>query len=145
MFYSNERYHLRQQFYAAHQKSLQSETLTSVEYLIVETINQHPEYGYLFNDKEQYIDKDFLIEANETNPFLHMSAHLGLQEQISTNRPKGIAKIYSQLQKKNGLNNHQSEHLMMDCMMEAMWKAQREERAPDDNQYLKQLRRLIKR
>lgn len=142
MFYSNERHALRQQFYTVYNKQLAKKALDPMELTIWQAIQDHPEYHYLFENQSKYLDKDFLVEAGEVNPFLHMSGHIGLQEQIVTNRPKGIQKIYQQLQQ--AVSAHDAEHLMMECMMETLWQAQRSGAAPDEQYYLKQLRKLLK-
>lgn len=66
--------------------------------------------------------------------------HLGIREQVATNRPKGIRQIHQSLRTK--LNSElEAEHLMMDALAETLWQAQRDNKAPDENLYLKRLKR----
>lgn len=51
-------------------------------------IEAHPEYGHYLEDIEQYLDKEWLPEDGESNPFLHMSLHLSLQEQSAIDQPR---------------------------------------------------------
>ena len=88
------------------------------------------------------LDKDFTVEQGETNPFLHMGLHLGIREQVATDRPAGIRAVFEQLAAKTG-DGHSAEHRMIDCLAEALWTAQRENRPPDEQEYLRQLRRLL--
>lgn len=44
-------------------------------------IEAHPEYSRYLENIEDYLDKTWTPEEGETNPFLHMSLHLSLQEQ----------------------------------------------------------------
>ena len=60
-------------------------------------IEAHPEYGHYLEDIEQYLDKEWLPEDGESNPFLHMSLHLSLQEQSAIDQPPGIRAIHQQL------------------------------------------------
>lgn len=144
MFYSNNRQALRQQFFDAYNKAQSGQPLQPVEQIIVNVIAQHPEYHDLFDKQDLYLDKDYLVEMGETNPFLHMSGHIGLHEQLSTNRPKGIQKIYQDLLKKAKLTAHEVEHQMIELMMETLWQAQRDNSLPDEKAYLKKLKKLIK-
>jgi hypothetical protein len=66
---------------------------------------------------------------------------LGIQEQLSTQRPAGIIGIYQDLMKKHG-DAHKVEHLMMDCLGQMIWTAQQNQAMPDEAQYLECLRRL---
>jgi hypothetical protein len=45
-------------------------------------------------------------EMGDTNPFLHMSMHVAIKEQLSINQPIGICERFARLQKKYG-----SEHV----------------------------------
>lgn len=138
--FGTDRTQLRLMYKNAWDKHLQKQILTSLEVQIVDVISEHPEY----HDFVTQMDKDFLPEMGETNPFLHMGLHLGLREQISTNRPKGITKICQQLLtlKKD---SHATEHAMIDCLAEAMWSSQSNNTVPDEARYIKCLRKLLKR
>jgi hypothetical protein len=47
-----------------------------------------------------------------------MSLHISLREQISTNQPKGIAKIYKTILQKNDI--HKTERIMMNILAETL-------------------------
>ena len=109
--------------------------------MIVGVIEQHPEYHRLLESAEN-LDKDYDPAQGETNPFLHMSMHIALIEQISTNRPDGIRSYHQQLTRSLG-SAHDAEHQMMSCLSEAIWHAQRNNTAPDEAAYLACLRNLV--
>jgi hypothetical protein len=90
---------------------------------------------------EARLARDYTPEEGETNPFLHMGLHLGIREQIATNRPQGIAQIFNNLARQLG-DPHAAEHQMIDCLAETLWEAQSRTTAPDEQQYLERLRRL---
>ena len=75
----------------------QKETLTPLEQQVVALIKEHPEYHALLENKDASVSADYLPELGDTNPFLHLSMHLGLREQIITNRTPGISELYEQL------------------------------------------------
>ncbi|WP_434778467.1 DUF1841 family protein [Neisseria sp. Ec49-e6-T10] len=105
-------------------------------------ILEHPEYQHFLDNIDAYLDTQWLPENGETNPFLHMSLHLSLQEQCVINQPPGIADIAQQLaQKHDGI--HEAEHVMMDALVEMIWQAQRHKTGFDVNLYVTQLRQTL--
>ena len=87
-----------------------------LEQMIAAVVEQHPEYHSMLEDPNQALERDFTPEGGESNPFLHLSMHLGIQEQVGTNRPAGIAGVYRQLTLKCG-DVHTAEHKMMECLV----------------------------
>ena len=74
---------------------------------------------------DAYTQQEFALEEN---PFFHMSLHLGLREQIETNRPAGIRMIHQQLSAQHP-DPHQLEHLMMECLCSMMSRAEQNDEA----------------
>ncbi len=114
------------------------ESLSPLEQQVAQVIGEHPEYHHWL--RETALEREFPPEQGESNPFLHMGLHLGLREQVATDRPPGIRAIYLQLQQQSG--SHDAEHRMMECLAEMLWQAQRDQRTPDEQAYLEQLQRL---
>lgn len=137
--FGTDRNQLRQMYKTAWEKFSQQQPMTPLETQIAEVIKEHPEYHNFVNQLEQ----DFNPELGQTNPFLHMGMHLGLREQLSTNRPDGILSIYQQLCIRTG-TAHDAEHKMIDCLAQAMWLAQQNNSAPDETAYINCLKSLIK-
>jgi len=77
-----------------------------------------------------------------TNPFLHLSLHLSVIEQISINQPIGITKIYAQLQQKYG-DSHLAQHEILDCLAETIWQAQRNNSGLDSEHYITLLEKKL--
>jgi len=116
--------------------------LESLEKMVLDVILQHPEYHEILSmDEEELAAMEFLPESGMTNPFLHMAMHITILEQISTDRPAGIAALYQQLLLKYP-SAQELEHSMMECLGETLWLAQRNKTLPDELQYLEQVRRL---
>jgi len=138
--FGTDRNQLRQMYKSAWEKFQQQQSLTPLETQITEVIKEHPEY----HDFVLQMDKDFLPELGQTNPFLHMGLHLGLREQLSTNRPPGISQLYQQLIAANG-NPHDVEHSMIECLAQAMWSAQTNNQPPDEKAYFESLQKLLQK
>ena len=129
--FGNDRQQLRKAYADAWQKFQLQQTLSPLEQQIAEVIKEHPEY----HDSLQQLQTDFLPENGQTNPFLHMGMHLGLREQLNTNRPTGILDCYQALCHKHP-SSHEAEHEMMDCLADAILQAQRNGTTPDEGLYL---------
>lgn len=99
----------------------------------------HPEYHAIVDDPEQYMDREWPPELGQSNPFLHMSLHMAIEEQRSIDQPFGIRSLYAQLALKRG-DEHAAQHEMMECLAEMIWQSQRDRTAPDVNVYLSAVR-----
>ena len=141
MIFGNDRHELRKMYADAWRKRCNEQPLSPLEAQIVDVVESHPEYHDAVSNDE--LDKDYTPDGGQTNPFLHMGLHLGIREQISTNRPAGIAKVYKLLATKFG-DIHTAEHQMIDCLAETLWEAQSQNRAPNEEQYLRSLQRLTR-
>ena len=115
--------------------------MDALQQTIANIVGLHPEYHELLNKPDE-IERDYTPEMGQTNPFLHMSMHMALHEQISTDRPAGITDAYQQLCEKCG-SAHDAEHAMMECLGEALWTAQRNNQMPDETAYLNCVIKLL--
>ena len=141
--FGNDRVQLRRFFTDTWHKARNDQQLDPLEEVISEIILQHPEYHKMLEAGEDVLDRDFQPEGGESNPFLHLGMHIGLQEQISTNRPSDITALYQQLVIKTG-DAHEAEHQMMECLGRMLWDAQRAGRMPDEKAYLECIKSLIR-
>ena len=138
MIFGQDRNELRRTYAAAWQKRCAGSVLSPLETQIAQVVEEHPEYHDAVNGN---LDQDFTVDGGQTNPFLHMGLHLGIREQVATDRPAGIAAIFQSLTRKFG-NPHAAEHRMIDCLAEALWEAQRNNAPPDEAAYLEKLNAL---
>ena len=139
---SNDRNQLRKTFFDCWQSHQQGTPLDAMQQIIASIIELHPEYHHILENLDA-LDRDYTPEQGETNPFLHMSMHIALHEQISTNRPSGISTLYQTLCTQQG-SAHEAEHAMMECLGEALWQAQRNNTMPDEQAYLDCLQKLTR-
>lgn len=137
--WSQNRHSYREYFYATWNKHLAAQVLTPLESELVQVILKHPEYHFIFTE-DNYKEKDYFPDLGEANPFLHLSLHLGLREQLKTDRPAGIRQIFENLLAKYK-DPHQVEHLMMDQIGEMMHRASRGTPL-DDQAYLAGLKAI---
>jgi hypothetical protein len=140
--FSDNRDEIRQMYFSIWEKYQQKQPLEPLEQQVLAVILEHPEYHDLLNNREKYIDKDYLPEFGETNPFLHMGLHLGIREQVQTNRPAGISEIYQTLLQDFGGDHMALEHEMMECLVEQIWQQQKNNQPPNEADYLRQLRAI---
>ncbi len=141
MLFGQNRDQLRRFYFETWNKYQKKEPLQPLEAMIAEVVALHPEYHDLLADEEKALNQEFNAESGQSNPFMHMGMHLGLREQISTDRPQGIKAIHEALSKKNG-NAHEAEHRMMECLGQAMWEVQQNGMPPDEQNYLECLKKL---
>lgn len=139
MIFGNDRANLRRMWFEVFRKAQSGEPLTALEEQVKAVIALHPEYHRLLASPQQYAERDYLPEFGQTNPFLHMGLHMGLREQVSTNRPAGLQSLYQQFLLRFA-DQHEAEHQMMEALAHSMWLAQRDNRAPDEAHYLELLR-----
>ena len=129
----------RQTFFDVWKKMEDGLPMTALETIIADVIRMHPEYHGLLEQGIDALDKDWLPEGGETNPFLHMGMHIAIHEQLSIDRPPGIKAAYEALLRKTK-DQMKTEHLMLECLGETLWRAQRENRIPDEQFYLRLLK-----
>ena len=139
MIFGQDRHELRKMYADAWAKHVAGQPLSPLEAQIAAVVAEHPEYQHAVGGAE--LDRDYTPDGGRTNPFLHMGLHLGIREQVATDRPPGIAKIHARLAAQHG-DPHAAEHRMIECLAETLWEAQNANRAPDEVLYLERLRRL---
>ncbi|VAW91438.1 hypothetical protein MNBD_GAMMA22-2718 [hydrothermal vent metagenome] len=140
--FTQDRSQLRKIFFDAWNKHQKNTTLSAMEQIIVNIINLHSEYQQMLSNENDFLDKDYLSENGETNPFLHMAMHISIHEQLANKRPPQITNIYSQLLSKFK-DAHEVEHHMMECLGQMIWQAQRDNVMPDESLYLNCLTKLL--
>ncbi|CAM4384581.1 MAG: hypothetical protein LEGION0403_FIIPPAGN_00739 [Legionella sp.] len=141
MFYGDTIQETRQMFFNSWEKYQQKKPLTPLENEIVQVILAHPEYHKTIENQNKFQQQSYYPELGETNPFLHMGLHLGIREQITTDRPTGINAIYQLLLKKY-TDPLAVEHLMMEQLAECLWRSQKNNLPPDELGYLATLSAL---
>jgi Domain of unknown function (DUF1841) len=133
---------VREFFFDTWAKFKRAEMLTDLEKIALGVIHLHPEYHAILGAPDQFKSQEYFPEFGETNPFLHMSLHVSILEQISINQPIGIAEIYQKLKLKHQKEHdfeHHAQHDILECLAETIWQAQRNNTGMDGVQYLQLL------
>lgn len=131
---------VRRFFCEAFRKQREGVLLTPLEALAADWIGEHPEYHGDLQDVDAALAAVFDVEAGRTNPFLHLSMHLSLTEQVSIDQPSGIRQAFELLAARRG-SAHEAHHEMMECLGEMLWASQRSGLPPDGLKYLDCVRR----
>jgi hypothetical protein len=103
-------------------------------------IEQHPEYHAELADEAAALEAVYTVEEGRTNPFLHLSMHLSIDEQLAIDQPTGIRQAVELLAARRG-SLHAAQHEVMDCLGEMVWASQRSGLPPDGHAYLDAVRR----
>ena len=135
---------VREFFCTAQRKLRDKEPLTPLEALAADWIAEHPEYAAELADVEAARAAVYPIEGGRTNPFLHLSMHLSISEQVSIDQPHGIRQAFELLSSRLG-SPHAAQHEVMECLGEMVWESQRSGRPPDGERYIACVRRRATR
>jgi len=133
----------RQIFWDAWQKAQADLPLDALQVRIARVIALHPEYHHYFNDLEDFLERDFEVD-NGMNPYLHMSLHLALEEQVAIHQPPEVASSLEFLMQRKGMNRHDALHTILEILAETVYFAQRAGNEPDVLAYANGLRELMR-
>jgi hypothetical protein len=137
--FNPSREEVRQFFVGAWSKRRLQQPVEPLEQVAIEWIQEHPEYHPVLEHPDA-IHLDFPVEQGQSNPFLHLSMHLSLSEQMSIDQPPGIRSALTALAARKG-SLHEAMHLAMEALGEMLWESQRSGLAPDPQRYIDQLLR----
>ncbi|MCE3269521.1 MAG: hypothetical protein K0R49_1775 [Burkholderiales bacterium] len=133
---------VRNFFFDVFSKAEQNLPLSDLEKIAYSVIIQHPEYHEVLKNRDKYLNFQYTPEMGQTNPFLHLSLHLTIIEQLSINQPPGICDLYKQMCIKFG-DEHKASHEIIDCLGEMIHQAQRNNASPDVNIYFTCIRNKL--
>jgi len=133
---------VRQFFVDAWRKHKKGGILTALETLALEWMLQHPEYHKDLDSPDALL-RDYPIEGGRTNPFLHLSMHLAIAEQLSIDHPHGIRDAYQKLAARS--DEHQAVHEIMECLGHVVWESQRLGTSLDSDAYIALIRQRASR
>ncbi|MDP1525224.1 MAG: DUF1841 family protein [Rhodocyclaceae bacterium] len=112
---------------------------TPLETIAADIVALHPEYHEILAHPEA-LQRDWTPEDGAMNPFLHLSLHLAIEEQLSIDQPPGIRAAFESRRSQDG-DHHAALHDLLECLGEMLWEAQRNRRPPDGAAYLDCVRR----
>jgi hypothetical protein len=130
---------VRRFFCEAFRKQRAGEILSPMDAIAADWIAQHPEYEAVLSDADAAVARDYSVDGGQANPFLHLSMHLSIAEQVSIDQPPGIRAACTALTARLGA--HDAHHQIMECLGEMIWKSQRDGAQPDTGAYVDCVRR----
>ncbi len=140
--FNPSRNQIRLFFIEAWKKYTSKQMLSDLENIALTWMLEHPEFLKYYD--EQFIDKDFAVESGQTNPFLHLSMHLAIEEQIRSNQPPGIQQAFETLSSKFN-SNHEAAHALFDCLAEQIYQNQTYQTEFSSTAYLLCIQEKIKK
>jgi hypothetical protein len=133
---------VRQFFIETWRKHRALEVLTPLEAMALGWIEQHPEY-HADIESSDAMTREFNVEEGRTNPFLHLSMHLAIAEQLSIDHPRGIRTAYESIASRT--DTHHAAHEIMECLGTVVWESQRLGTSLDSDAYIDLIRQRVSR
>ena len=135
---------VRRFFCAAHAKQRDGVPMDAMENIAARWTAEHPEYHAELADEAAALQAVYTVEEGRTNPFLHLSMHLSIDEQTTIDQPTGIRQAVQLLAaRRSGL--HSAHHEVMECLGEMVWASQRSGLPPDGQAYIEAVRQRATR
>ncbi len=135
---------VRRFFCTTHAKQRGGMPLDAMELVAAPWIAEHPEYHAELADADAAVAAMYSVEEGRSNPFLHLSMHLSIQEQVAIDQPSGIRQAVELLAaRRNSL--HDAHHEVMECLGQMVWASQRSGLPPDGQAYIDCVRRRATR
>lgn len=138
--FNPSREQVRMFFMEVLRKHREKSVLTTLEHHALTWVLEHPEYHEVLSNPDSQA-ADYTVEQGQTNPFLHLSMHLAIQEQINIDSPPGIRDIAQKLENRYG--QHEAFHKIMEALGLVIWEAQRHQAPLSNERYLELLQKLI--
>jgi len=143
MFQPNQQ-DVRRFFCEAAAKQRAGTPMSPMEALAASWIAEHPEYDGDLADVEAALAAVYTVEDGRTNPFLHLSMHLSITEQVSIDQPRGIRAAVELLANRRQ-SLHEAHHEAMEALGEMVWESQRMGKPFDGERYIDRIRQRATR
>jgi hypothetical protein len=116
--------------------------LEPLEAQLADLVEAHPEYHAALEDGDP--DRDWTPEQGESNPFLHLGLHAAVRDGLATDRPAGLRAAYLRVAARCR-DTHEAEHVLLECLGETLWEAQRSGAPPDEQAWLERVLQRVAR
>jgi hypothetical protein len=133
---------VREFFVNTWRKDRAHELLTPLEAMALDWITQHPEYHEALESPDA-LTQEFKVEDGHSNPFLHLSMHLAIAEQLSIDHPRGIKQAFETMARVS--SGHDAVHQIMECLGQVVWESQRLGTPLDSDTYIELIRQRASR
>ncbi len=134
---------VRRFFCAAHARQQAGLPLDPMQAVAAQWISEHPEYHADLADEAAALAAIYSVEDGRANPFLHLSMHLSIHEQMAIDQPSGIrAAVLRLAEQRRSL--HSAHHAVMESLGQMVWASQRSGLPLDGQAYLDAVQRLAR-
>lgn len=134
---NHDRTALRRQMADAWSNYRDGKPVDNLQAQIGRVVEQHPEYHALLAQPDA-VESAFSPDDGQINPYLHLSLHIAIDDQLRTDRPPGVAALYDRLCRATG-DAHAAQHVLLERLGETLWAASRSGSPPDTATYLRAL------
>jgi uncharacterized protein DUF1841 len=134
---------VRSFFIDSAKKRREGSVLTPLETIAADWADAHPEYAVDLADAAA-LSASYGPERGRENPFLHLSMHLSISEQVAIDQPRGIRQAFELLSARRA-SAHEAQHEIMECLGQMLWESQRSGQPPDGDAYVDCVRRRATR
>jgi len=141
--FSPDRNDVRKFFAEAWRKHCSRAPLSPLDCMAVDIVVAHPEYQQGLASGELAMNSEFTAKPGSMNPFLHLSLHLAIEEQLSIDQPYGLRLAFERIVAKSS-DRHDALHAVLECLGETVWRSQREGKPLDAGAYLECVRKRCK-
>jgi hypothetical protein len=116
-----------------------SDEMDEAESKIARILLEHTEFEEIFDDEDLLDGREF-DTGSEGNPFLHISFHKMVEDQIGVGRPAELLSFLAAMEAK-GFDRHEIVHAVMKILIRLISDAMAHQKPLDVNRY----RRLLQR
>ena len=121
------------------QRGSKEDALSQDDYVLYRAMQEHPEYTDVWENARELADRE--VEIRGTNPFLHISLHTVIEQQLAERNPPETGQTLFRLTR-HGLGRHEAVHRIAGVLCEIMSRALREQKTFDLATYQRRLRAL---
>lgn len=121
-------------------RAIQSQKrLTGEAATIGGVLRDHPEYQEAWDRDDPPREEDYTITG--INPFLHVSSHVAVENQLSAGKPPEVRETLQRLEQ-NGMTAHEAIHRIGAILMEEVHKAIKSRKPLNLFRYRRKIRKL---
>lgn len=103
-------------------------------------LEHEAEYGMHFEFTNAVLDFDYRA-AGEANPFLHVTFHAIVEQQLAARAPKEVFQFYNAMRRKKA-DHHDTLHMIAAILTPFLLRTIKQQQPFDEPGYCRQLRRL---
>lgn len=133
---------VKQQFFLeVWKKGEAGETLNEEETQYYEAMKTHTMYQHIWNAKDIFNVK---LKKKEESPFLHITLHVIIENQIKNNKPPETKAAWVHLQDKKKLSSQDAMHSIMVILADEMFDMMKNNKPFNNEKYCSRLKKFLK-